>query len=116
MKMKLIEEKIEIKFSKFIVSDFEAMNTLVRWCDSYVRNTILAFHFLKEFLSFQCFFERDKEIPQYISSIKFYFSKPSHRLKMEDEKIKEFKEFLLKKFKRANPKIVKWDWHNTAQK
>ena len=107
--MKLIDEKFKIEFGKYEINDFQLMSALVRWSDSYTRQGRLSFHLLKEFLSFSVFVEMDKEIQYYVKSIGLYFRKPLHRIKMEEQAIQEFKDFIFKKFKKARPKIVKWE-------
>jgi len=115
-KLELIDEKFEIEFEwSYEVPDFKLIATLVRWCDSYIRNNILTFNFLKDCTNYLVLLTRDKEMPQYIKSVFVYIRKPKHRLDWEDKKIKEFKEFILTKFKKANPKILKKEVRNPSQ-
>lgn len=115
-KLELIDEKFEIEFEwSYEVPDFKLISTLVRWCDSYTRNGILVFHFLKDCTCYAVYLTRDKQLPEYIKSMFIYIRKPKHRLDWEDKKIKEFKEFILTKFKKANPKILKQEIRNSSQ-
>ena len=111
-KLELIDEMFKVELNKFEIEDWKLMSGLIRWCDSYTRQSRLSFHLLKEFLSFSVFIEMDKEIYYYVKSFSCYFRKPKHRLKMEEEKIEEFKQFILKKFKKANPKFIKQNIDN----
>ncbi len=104
-KLELIDEKIEIEFDKFSINDFELMYGLIKWCDSYTRDSRLIFHLLKDFLSFMISIEMDEEIYYYVKKFNCYFRKPKHRLEMEDKAIQDFKDFVLKKFKKCNPKF-----------
>ena len=104
-KLELIDEKIEIEFDKYRIQDFELIYGLIEWCDSYTRSGRLIFHLLKEFLSFTILIEMDEEIYYYVKNFTCYFRKPKHRLKMEEQAIQEFKDFVLKKFKKGNPKF-----------
>jgi hypothetical protein len=108
-KMQLIDEKFKIVFNSITdAPDFKVMNGFVSWCDSYVRHFILHFEFLKDCTNYSVFFVRDKQLQEYISEIQVYIRKPSHRLEWEDKKIKEFKDFVLKKFKKAKPEVKDW--------
>jgi len=102
-RLELIDELLEVEFSKFEIQDYELMYWLIRWCDSYTRQSRFTFHLLKEFLSFGVYIEMDKEIYYYVKKVRFYFRKPKHRLKFEEEKIQEFKDFVSKKFKKGKP-------------
>ncbi len=102
-KIELIDELLEVRFSKFEIEDFAFMSGLIKWCDSYTRQGRLCFHVLKEFLSFGVYIKLDEQIYYYVKSVKFYFRKPKHRLKFEEERIQEFKDFISKKFKKGKP-------------
>lgn len=102
-KLELIDEKIEIELDKFSIQDFELMYGLIKWCNSYTRDNRFIFHLLKDFLSFMVFIEMDGEIYYYVKKFTCYFRKPKHRLEMEEKAIQEFKDFILKKFKKGNP-------------
>ena len=105
-KLELIDEFFEIEFEYIsYTSDFKIMSSLVRWCDSYVRHGQLHFHILKDCTGYGIYLERDMQLPEYIKKIKVYIRKPKHRLEWENKKIEEFKEWIIKKFKKANPKI-----------
>lgn len=103
----LIDEKFEIEFEwSYEVPDFKIISSFVRWCDSYTRKNILTFHFLKDCTNYLVLLKRDERMPQYIKSVFIYIRKPSHRLDWENKKIKEFKDWICKKFRKANPKIT----------
>jgi hypothetical protein len=109
----LIDEKFQIEFKYFIeVADFKLMSKLVKWCDSYTRSGILYFNFLKDFTNFAIFMERDNQLTEYIRRIRVYVRKPSHRLEWEDQKIAQFKDFILTEFKKAEPEVQEWSLNN----
>jgi len=108
-KIQLIDERFKIVFNSITnAPDFKVISSFVNWCDSYVRWFILYFEFLKDYTNYSVFFVRDKELQGYISEIRVYIRKPSHRLEWEDKKIREFKDFVLKKFKKAKPEVKEW--------
>ena len=112
--IELIEEKFEIEFGfASAVADFKLMSEIVKWCDSYVRNSILIFEMLRNFTDFHLFLERDKELPEYIRRIKVYIRKVKDR-KMDDDNIAVFKDFILTKFKKAKPIIQDWTEQDNA--
>ena len=97
--LELIDERFEVEFN--LIEDFKIMYELVRWCDSYTRiGSPLNFHFVKDFVGYSCYFERYKDLPQYIRKMIVYIRKPKHRLDYEDKKIQEFKDFLIKKYQK----------------
>lgn len=103
----LIDERFEIEFEwSYKVDDFKIINQLVNWCDSYTRDGILIFHFLKDCTNYLVYFERDETLRGNIKKMGVYVRKPSHRLEWEDRKIKEFQDWICKKWKSANPKIT----------
>jgi hypothetical protein len=106
----LIDEKFEIVFEfSSEVEDFRLMDALVKWCNSYVRHSTLHFEILKDLTNYAIFLERDNQFNgEYIKKIRVYVRKPSHRLEWEDKKIQEFKDFISKKFKKANPIFQDW--------
>jgi hypothetical protein len=106
----LIDEKFDIVFEfSSEVEDFRIMNALVKWCNSYVRHSILHFDLLKDLTNYAIFLERDNQFNgEYIKKIRVYVRKPSHRLEWEDKKIQEFKDFISKKFRKANPIFQDW--------
>ena len=103
--LELIDEILEVKFKKFEINDFKLMYELVKWCNSYTRDSRFVFHLLKGFLSFTVYIEMDEEINYYVKKFTCYFRKPKHRLEMENEAIQEFEDFILKRFKRSNPRF-----------
>lgn len=104
---KLIDELFEIKFEG-LIDDFKVMSDLVQWSDSWSRiGGVLHFHFLKDFVGYSCYLQRNKDLPQYIKGIIVYVRKPDHRLDYEDKKIQEFKDFISKRFKKYAPQFQK---------
>ena len=107
-RIELIDENFEIEFEYFTgMDDFRVMNTLVKWCDCYTRNGINTFNISKDLTGYFIFLERDSICNNYIKKMRVYVRKPKHRLEWENQKIKEFKDFIFTKFKKANPTINK---------
>lgn len=106
--MELIDETFQIRFNG-LVEDFRLMSEIVKYSDSYTRFRVLTFEINKDYIHFSLFLERHKELPDYIKKIKVYVRKLSTRSKYDEKKIQEFKNFILKKFKKELPEIEKWE-------
>ena len=106
--LKLIDETFEIEF-KGLLPDFKFMYELIKWCDTYTRFGLLKFEINKDFVHYSLYLERNKDLVEYIKKVKVYIRKPLHRLKYEDKKIREFKLWILLKFKEDFPKFNKWE-------
>ena len=102
----MLEKEIRVKFEFCLETpDFKVINDLINWCDTYTRNRILVFHFMKNATTYLVQLERDMDFEDRIKSL-FIFVRYFNTHKGSAEKnIEEFLTFIKKKFKKAKPII-----------
>lgn len=95
-------EYIKVKFGESF-PDFEFMFRITRWCDSYsLHHGGVIVEILKDWVGYHIFLNRSYHR---LKGLRVLVWRPTHRITYEKKKIEEFKEFILKRFKRYDPTI-----------